>query len=751
MTPQTRRAIGALGFALAPALVLAAWTIGAGAFFAWTLDPDERALLMRWLAPRAAMLLFLGLLLALALGLVARAAWERRIAAPARLAERAQALLAGAAEGEIEPDGSAQNRALASAFNALVRQRGEMRADIERRVRDASREIERQRSRLAALMTELAQSVVVCNLDGRILLYNHRALEQFRGRSDAPAPHGGSALIGLGRSIHEVFDPALIAHALQTIRLRMQRGDEHPSAQFLTTARGGMLLRAHMVPVRDADDTQSASSESSTTKFGGYLLMLEDVTEPFADASLRDRTMHELIEGTRASLGNLQAAVEMIDYPDVDDATRERLRAVIRDEVHRMGARLHDAAARDVQAQKTRWPLEDMAGADLLAAVRERIESSLHCRVDADAVDAALWLKVDSFSLLQALVHLAARLVDEYAVRVLRLRLAPAGARAHLDLVWQGLALSTETVTAWETDSMRSGPLSSSLTVRDVLERHDGEIWYQRDRARHESLFRLLLPIPDASTAHAQREPGAGARGAADSARPAASSDARGPQESRPEYYDFDLFRDAGPTRALADRALAELTCTVFDTETTGLDPSRGDRIVQIGAARIVAGKLRRNECFERLVDPQRAVSAASVAIHGLDAAMLAGQPSIAQVLPLFHAFARDSVLVGHNAAFDMRFLREAEAEAGVVFDQPVLDTLLLSAHVHPQQPSHSLEALAARLGVALSGRHSALGDALVTAEIFLKLVPLLEARGVRTLQQALDAAQQTWHARLRY
>ncbi len=745
MNPRARRAAGALVLALAPALVLALWTFGAGAFFAWTLAPQERALLRDWLAPRAAMLLFLGLLLALALGLAVHAAWQRRVAAPARLAERAQAIVAGGGDVAIEPEGSADNRALANAFNALVRQRGERDADIERRVREASREIERQRSRLAALMAELAQSVLVCTLDGRILLYNLRALEQFRTRSDTEAPHPGSELIGLGRSVHDVLDPAPIAHALQTIRLRLQRGDAHPSVQFLTATRDGLLLRTQMVPVQDPEDAQPGRDEGAETAaaatpgatLSGYLLMLEDVTESFADAALRDRTMHELLQGSRASLGNLQAAVEMIDYPDVDDATRERLREVIRAEVRTMNARLHEVAARDAQVQKTRWPLENMPGTDLLAAARRRIETSLRCRVELDAIDAGLWLKVDSFSLLQALAHLAERLVDEYGVRMLRLRLAPADARAHLDLVWQGLALSTETVTNWETDTMRSGSSASALSVRDVIDRHDGEIWFQRERARHESFFRLLLPVAEASSV--LPEANAGAPGAA------------GAAASRPEYYDFDLFRDTGSARALADRALAELTCTVFDTETTGLDPGGGDRIVQIGAARIVAGKLRRHECFERLVDPQRAVSAASLAIHGIDAARLAGQPRAAQVLPVFHAFARDSVLVGHNAAFDLRFLREAEAEAGVVFDQPVLDTLLLSACVHPQQESHSLEAIAARLGVALSGRHSALGDALVTAEIFLKLIPLLEARGIRTLRQALEAAQRTWHARLRY
>ena len=80
-----------------------------------------------------------------------------------------------------------------------------------------------------------------------------------------------------------------------------------------------------------------------------------------------------------------------------------------------------------------------------------------------------------------------------------------------------------------------------------------------------------------------------------------------------------------------------------------------------------------------------------------------------------------------------------------------MLDTLLLSALVHPQQESHGLEAIAERFGVPVLGRHTALGDAMVTAEVFLKLLPLLAERGIRTLGQAREAAQQTRHARVAY
>jgi DNA polymerase-3 subunit epsilon len=85
------------------------------------------------------------------------------------------------------------------------------------------------------------------------------------------------------------------------------------------------------------------------------------------------------------------------------------------------------------------------------------------------------------------------------------------------------------------------------------------------------------------------------------------------------------------------------------------------------------------------------------------------------------------------------------------VFQHPVLDTLLLSAVVHPNQSSHRLEAIAERLNVTQRGRHTALGDAMATAEVWLRLIPLLQQMGITTLKQAREAAQKTYYARLKY
>jgi DNA polymerase-3 subunit epsilon len=219
---------------------------------------------------------------------------------------------------------------------------------------------------------------------------------------------------------------------------------------------------------------------------------------------------------------------------------------------------------------------------------------------------------------------------------------------------------------------------------------------------------------------------------------------------SRPVYYEFDLFHHR-ESDELGKESLRRLTYVAFDTETTGLEPTKGDEILQLGAVRIVNGRIIPGEMVDQLVDPKRSIPESSVAIHGITPRMVANQPTIDQVLPHFHRFAEGAVLVAHNAAFDMRCLQLKEAQAGVKFVNPVLDTLLLSTIVHPNQESHSLDEIAARLSLTNIGRHTALGDAIVTAEVLLKMIPLLEARGIMTLNDALQASTRSPYAKINY
>lgn len=712
------------------ALLSLAWLLATGVLVGVTLEPDARQTVWALLGERLALIsLTWGAGMA-AIAYALKRWFDHWVTPSVQLAEEAQVLLRTDVVRELRPKGNTETRVLVGLFNQLVAQRETLRAEMGQRVVDAAQGIEAEKSRLAALMSELTQSVVVCNLDGRVLLYNNRARMQFRALSQAPAVAGGAELIGLGRSIYGVFDRKLVTHALENIQQRMLRGAAQPSAQFVTTTPAGQLLRVQMAPVRAAVQDGSTDAPIELT---GFVLMLENITRDYETESAKDQVLLSLTEGSRSALANMQAALDMLDYPDLEPAMRERFLSVIREETRSLSLRIGSLEAGSASSLKTRWPLEDMLGADLVNAALKRIEVVTGLNASAVEVDASLWLKVESFSLLQAMVYLAGRLKDEFEVKFVQLRLGPASSagKAQLDLVWSGQAMSTETVMSWELDPMRVGNEASRLTVRDVVERHAGAFWFERERVRHQAFFRLLLPLA--------------------SPQERAEAAALLPTDSRPEYYDFDLFKTTELTRSLDDRRLNELAYTVFDTETTGLNPSQGDEIIQIGAARIVNNKLLRQESFEQLVDPKRSIPAASIPIHGIQPEMVRGQPTIDQVLPAFHAFAQDTVLVAHNAAFDMRFLQLKQEQAGLAFDHPVLDTLLLSAVVHPNQDSHRLEALAERFNVAMVNRHTALGDAMVTAEVFLKLVPLLAEKGIHTLGEAREAAQKTYYARLKY
>ncbi len=687
-------------------------------------DPADEALLIQLIVPHlslGAMMTIFGFLVGL---LVIRFLFRQYVQGLLRLVENLRLMRAANRHFRVVPEGPPEVQLLAHATNDLAQQRDGLLDDVDAQIVAAKASIEEEKNRLAALMSELAQAVVVCNVDGRILLYNNRARLQFRALAQGDTVVAGGALIGLGRSIFSILERNQIDHALEVVRHRLGKGAAAAMANFVTTARGGQLLRVQLVPVLP---TAEALRPREMT---GYVLTVENITRSLEQESRRDQVLHSLTDGSRGSLANIRAAVaNLMDYPDMGAEVRERFVGIIGDEVVRMSQRLDQTMSEFADSLKTRWPLEDVLGTDVIAAAQRRIEQQLALPTRSDEIDERLWLRVESFSLVFSFAFLTSRLIERLAIKEIAFRLLPFGKLAYLDLIWSGHTLSVDTSYTWETEAMQVGKESSPLTLRDVIDRHGGEIWYEREKATQRSFFRFVLPV-------ASPEP--------------VAADAVDNLGVRPEYYDFDLFHYRDHSVNL-DRPLCDLAYTVFDTETTGLEPAAGDEIIQLGAVRIVNGRLLRHEHFDQLVDPERLLRPEGTRIHGLTDDMVRGQPTIDVVLPAFHDFCSDTVLVGHNAAFDMRFLQLKEGATGVVFSQPVLDTLLLSGVLHPNQTSHQLDSIAQRLGIVIEERHNALADAYATGEVFLKMLPLLAQMGIVTLRQALDASEKTFFARVKY
>ncbi|WP_181702077.1 DUF294 nucleotidyltransferase-like domain-containing protein [Chthonobacter albigriseus] len=187
---------------------------------------------------------------------------------------------------------------------------------------------------------------------------------------------------------------------------------------------------------------------------------------------------------------------------------------------------------------------------------------------------------------------------------------------------------------------------------------------------------------------------------------------------------------------------LIAVDAVVLDTETTGLDTARA-RLVQIGAVRVRAGRLAASDTFQTLVDPGEPIPASATRIHGIGDGDVAGAPRFAPVAERLEAWIGDALVVGHSIGFDLAILKRESERASRPWRKPrTLDTRLLARIANPDLPDVSLELLASWLGLEIAGRHTALGDAQATAEIFLALVPRLRERGIRTIAEAEAACR---------
>jgi DNA polymerase III epsilon subunit family exonuclease len=180
----------------------------------------------------------------------------------------------------------------------------------------------------------------------------------------------------------------------------------------------------------------------------------------------------------------------------------------------------------------------------------------------------------------------------------------------------------------------------------------------------------------------------------------------------------------------------------VLDTETTGLDVGN-DRVVSIGAVRMVGERIFRHVTFHQLCNPHRPIPPAATRVHHITDDDVASAPEFAETwgncLPLLEG----TVMVGYNIPFDLAMLRHESRRAGLAWEEPpFLDILLLAVALIDDLRNDNLEGLTDYLGVVIQDRHNALGDSLMEAETLACLLPRLEDKGIVTYGDAKAFSQ---------
>jgi DNA polymerase-3 subunit epsilon len=196
-----------------------------------------------------------------------------------------------------------------------------------------------------------------------------------------------------------------------------------------------------------------------------------------------------------------------------------------------------------------------------------------------------------------------------------------------------------------------------------------------------------------------------------------------------------------GPSEAVGSTLLEELPALILDTEATGLDVSR-DRIVSIGAVTMRGPELLDEAALDRLVNPERPIPKRAIEIHGISDAMVTDAPRFVEICDELAAVAEGRIWIGHNIGFDIALVEREMALAGRPWRRPdALCMAQLFQALYPAAPAFDLDSIAAFYDVDCVGRHSALADARISADVYRCIIAELVESGVRRFSEAAAVA----------
>ncbi len=599
---------------------------------------------------------------------------------------------------------------LSSVINNFADLFENLNKDITEQILIARKKTEEERNLLAAIMAELPQGVFICNKSGRILLFNSLAKKIFSQESPSLK---AEYFIGLGRSIFHLIDKKLIAQAIEEIQTRLKNEQKSVASYFITPIHTGHLISVETIPILDQEKEMT-----------GFILTFQDVSD---DIKTYDIT-HETLVTLKKELSNYvlqvkQGLTQSKDKNRMDTSGQHQLIKTL-DHLPRHHEQVSDIV---LDAILTKVPLTKLLLSDFLDSLKQKADSQHGIKLNITSLTPNNRILADTYLFTTALVVLFKNLSDIALISEFNIFSRKKNDRIIFEITWQNRPLNKNQI-----EPLLYKRFNDLPSLFYILKLNKARFEVICDSFGICSQINIITRAEFKTQLREKRRP------------PVIAG-------SRPEFYDFNLFKTEDENLDLLDTNLRTITYTVFDTETTGLNPDGGDEIISIAAVRIVNRRIAYQDIFEELVDPKRDIPMESYKIHGINYEMVNGKKDIHTILPVFKQFTSNTVLVGHNIAFDMKMLKVKEKTTRIKFSNPVLDTLLLSAILHPVHERHDMENIAKRLGVNIIGRHTALGDAIATAEIFLKLLPILNSNGILTLKDAIKASRKTYYARLKY
>lgn len=581
-------------------------------------------------------------------------------------------------DGDMPPEESA----LLNNTNALMAAVQQQRDSLDRELGESRDTSAREKTRLSALLNQLSQGVLVCNLEGAILLANSRARVILRSDSEDDI---------MAESIFALLNAELVAHALTIVRERLEHGAQAPSTTLSTVTRSGNLVRFQLAA---ATDTQTADNQAtSTAAVQGFVITLEDIQTQHSQEYERDKLLHGLTRETRNLLSRLRTGLESLQRDSsVQRQQRTLLAALGRDTV-RHSEHLERMSFQQADQLTHVWPLELILAIDLISAVDQQLQRhhDMRCPQQLKA-PATSWLKADSFSLVQGLANCIAALHVEWDIDDIQL-----GTDTHpqhellmIEISWRTGELRQEDFRALATTTRQRIAVGGRALI-ELIERHSGRAWLEE---QHQSGQRICIALPLYAA-----PPGA-------------------PLEMPPSEADF---RASADSTAAVDHSptLKSQYATVLAVGTernSAADLVRGEStlvalLLAGGKPQTLAQKQLRNTTLE-----QRDQSEDSQALD---------------------EFSRKGIFVSHHSAELLG--RVSAADRQLIERAGLLDTAEIARLLLPTLQSYSLYQVATQLGLDTTLAETS-DQAKLIAQVYNRQLKRLQSSGIYTIAQ-LEAA----------
>jgi len=580
----------------------------------------------------------------------------------------------------LDSDLSPEEHTLLKNTNALMATVQERRNTLDNELEQNSRTQAREKTRLTALLGLIPQGVLVCNLEGRILLANGRARQMLGEQQQSSA---------LGESIFALLDAELIAHALTIVRERLDNGTRAPRTTLSAMTRNGSLVRLQLA---------AAVADGEQNSVEGFVLTIEDIESQHTLSQERDKLLHGLTRETRNLLTRLRTGIDSMQRdPSAAPHQRTLLSALGRDTVRHCDHLERLSFQRADQLSHV-WPLEPILAADLCSAVQQQLLRSHHLELSfAQANSDNLWLEADSFSLAQGIANCIAALRTDWDIDDISLS-TDINYQHQLLLIhvnWLTGELRQEDFRAIATSTRQRMAVAGRALV-ELIERHGGRAWLEQQTQDKGQQLCFALPLSKA-----------------------------------PSGTDMEL-----PTSELAFQEAADSTTKALqDTQLR----QQYITVLAVGAERNSAADLARGQSTLLALllaggKPQ------ALAQKQLQKSTLAAQDTQQETLEL-GSFSRQGLFITHDAT--QLLIQLSTADRQQITQAGLLDTIELARLLFPTQNNHSLFNIASKLGLEAQADNTTEQVKLI-ARVFNRMLSRLQHQGIHSYAQLQNALKET-------